>query len=337
MSTQNQLSRYGAIARPVDVPLGAKLFLVSDSDDTTVGPMNLGADFPADNQGVVRVYTTIQAGVNAASAGRGDVVAVLPGYDHTLGRADSWATAGVQVIGLGNGNSRPIVRYTTATDEVGIAANNVRVSNLRFLAAVDSCARALDLDTGFVGARIDHCRFDFNANGNDFRVMVRAGQARSVIEDNDFFAEDTAGCGKGVNLWGGYPDFIQIKNNFFYGQFDTVGDTSNSAGAIAIDSAFDSTDTVLSGVNISGNTVVSTDTAAALLINVNTVAGVGPIRGIAANNNFASYDTATADTAMVGFGVTGGLLPLNNHIITGDSDIRESVVGRVVARLFDSG
>src|SRR3990167_6095661 len=104
MSTQNQLSRWGAISRTSpELAPGSKLFLVSDSDDTTVGPSNLGAEFPVDNDGVVRVYTTIQAAVNAAAAGRGDVVAVLPGYDQSLTAADSWATAGVQVIGFGNG------------------------------------------------------------------------------------------------------------------------------------------------------------------------------------------------------------------------------------------
>src|SRR3990167_4143632 len=141
---ENQLSRYGAIVKQIpELAPGAKVFLVSDSDDTTVGPLNLGSEFPVDKDGVTRVYTTIQAAVNACTAGRGDVVLVLPGYDHTLGRADSWSTAGVHVIGLGDGNSKPIIRYTTATDEVGIGASNVHVKNLRFLAAVDSTARAL--------------------------------------------------------------------------------------------------------------------------------------------------------------------------------------------------
>ena len=332
---ENQLSRYGSISKAIpELAPGAKVFLVSDSDDTTVGPLNLGAEFPVDKDGVARVYTTIQAAVNAASAGRGDVVVVLPGYDNTLGRADSWATAGVHVVGIGNGENRPIVRFAGVADEVGVAANNVHIKGLRFLADT-SVTRGLDLDTGFSGAHIENCVWDFDSNGSDFKTMVRVGQANSVIEDNEFRAEDTAGAGKGVNIWGGYPDFLTVKNNFFYGQFDTVGDTSNSAGAIAIDSAHDSGDTVLSGLNISGNTIVSTDTANGLLINLGTIAGV---RGIVANNVLASYDTAAADTAQVNFGATGGVLPVNNIMITGDSDVQQSVVGRQVMRgVLDSG
>src|SRR3990167_2289598 len=142
---ENQLSRYGAIVKQIpELAPGAKVFLVSDSDDTTVGPLNLGSEFPVDGDGVSRVYTTIQAAVNAASAGRGDVVLVLPGYDHTLGRADTWATAGVHVIGLGDGVSTPIVRYGAATDEVGVAANSVHIKNLVFLADAANVTRALD-------------------------------------------------------------------------------------------------------------------------------------------------------------------------------------------------
>lgn len=334
---ENQLSRYGAITKAIPyLQPGAKLFLVSDSDDTTVGPINLGSEFPVDKDGVSRVYTTIQAAVNAASAGRGDVVAVLPGYDHTLGRADSWATAGVHVIGLGEGLNRPIMRYTTATDEIGIAANNVHIKNLRFLADVDSCARALDLDSGFSGAHIENCMFDFDSTGQDFRVMLRIAQARSVIENNHFIAEDSAGCGKGIAFFGGYADHTLIKDNYFFGQFDTVGDTSNTAGAIAMDSGHDSGDTVLNGVLITNNTIVSTDTAAASLINLGG-SGVSSRGAALIGNYLVSYDTATADTAQIGTGTTHYFAALANKFKSTDSDVRESLVSTVVARVFDSG
>src|SRR3990167_547649 len=328
---ENQLSRYGAIVKQIpELAPGAKVFLVSDSDDTTVGPLNLGAEFPVDKDGVARVYTTIQAAVNAAAASRGDVIVVLPGYDNTLGRADSWTTAGVHIVGIGNGENKPIIRYGAITDEVGIAANYVHVKNLRFLADFDSVARAVDLDTGFGGAHIENCVWDFDSNAMNFKTMLRVGQSNTVIENNEFRAEDTAGAGKGVSIFGGGADFLTIKDNFFYGQFDTMGDSlTNGAGAIHLDSLHDSFDTVLSGLNISENTIVSTDTAAPLLINISTTAGISPIRGIAANNVFVSYHTGTvADTAAVNFGATLGVLPVNNVFIDGDSDIQQGIVGR---------
>lgn len=329
MSSQNQLSRYGAISKSFEMSPGAKLFLVSDSDDTTVGPANLAADFPVDKDGVVRVYTTIQAAVNAAAAGRGDVVAVLPGYDHTLGRADSWATAGVSVIGYGRGLNRPIIRYTATTDEVGIGANNIRVSNLRFLAAVDSCDRALDFDTGFSGGQLDNCIFDYNATGNDFQVMVRAGQDRMRITDNFFGTEaDTYGSGRGISVKTA-ADYSVISGNRFVGAFDTVGDTTNGAAAIALDTT-DIAKATLLGLFVQNNTIVSTDTAVGAAIRLN--GGGVTFRGIVTDNRVCSYDSAGTDTVIVAIGGLGA-----GHNTLFRADTTEKIVGETAVKYTDSG
>lgn len=307
---------------------GSKLFLVCDSDDTTVGPVNLGAEFPVDRDGVVRVYTTVQAANNAASAGRGDVALVLPGYDNTLGRADSWNTAGLQVIGMGNGNNRPTMRYTAATDEIGLGANNVRVSNIRFLAAVDSCARAVDMDTGFSGQRVDNCVFDYNATGNDFRVMLRMGAQRSMVEDNRFLAEDTAGSGKGVAIKGGAPIYGVVRNNYFVGQFDTVGDSSDGAAAIAQDTS-DTADTNFTGFLVDNNVIVSTDTAVGAAIRFS--AGYQK-RGMVTRNRIMSYDSAGTDTvllALAGMGFSGNFVSRQ--------DTTEKLTGETATKITDSG
>lgn len=324
---ENQLSRYGAISRVVPgLAPGAKLFLVADSDDTTVGAANLANEFPPDKEGVVRVYTTVQSAVNAASAGRGDVVLVAPGYDQTLSRTDSWATAGVQVIGLGYGSQKPTLRYGTKTDQVKIGASNVRVSGMRFLADADSIAIGVSIDSGFTGVQFDHNEWDFDSNTSDFRVMLKVKSRRSVIENNRFIAEDTAGAGRAISLVGGDASYSTIRGNFFYGQFDTVGDTTNGAGVIAVDTT-DITDVNISGMSIEDNTIVSTDTAAAMLMRLS---GGGTVeRGIANNNRFATYDTVTADTAQIAF---GGILPIQNYVKTADSDIVEGIVGQFSKR-----
>lgn len=320
---ENQLSRYGAISRVVpELAPGAKMFLVCDSDDTTVGPLNIGAEFPVDKDGVARVYTTPQAAVNAASAGRSDVVLVLPGYDHTLSRVDTWATADVSVIGLGREGSRPTLRYGAVTDNVKLKANNIKVKNIRFLADADSVNLGLDLDTGYSGHVIEGNIFDFDSNGQNFKKMLKVGSSKTLVQDNEFRAEDTIGCGFGIDIYGGFPDFLRIRNNYFYGQFDTNGDTTNHASAIGIDSGHDSSDTTLSGLEISNNVIVGTDTASACLINL---AGAGvSVRGIAVGNRIGSYDTSSADTAVA---IWGTVLPIDNKMVNADSDTTEIIVG----------
>lgn len=328
MALNSQLSRYGAIARPIDVPIGAKLFIVSDSDDTTVGPSNIGNLFPVDNEGVVRVYTTIQAANNAATAGRGDVVVVLPGYDQSLTGADSWNTASTTFLGLGRGANRATLRYTGTSGEVGIGASNIRVSGFRFLAAVDSCVRAIDLDTGFQGIQFDNNIFDFNANTNDFRTMLRLGSTRTRIESNRFIAEDTAGAGRGISLKGAGGSYSIIKDNFFYGQFDTVGDTTNGASCIAHDTTdLDS----ISGILIQDNLFANTDTAAASWMRLN--GGGSVIRGLASGNRFASFDSSTAGDSLkifTGRGAGTGVAFVDNLVASADSSTEKRVGDTIV-------
>ncbi len=321
---ENQLSRYGSITKPIpDLAPGSKLFLVSDSDDTTVGPMNIANEFPADKDGVVRVFTTIQAAVNAAASNRGDQIIVLPGYDQSITGADSWNTPGVKIVGYGRGRIRPTLRYTGKSGVIGVSASNVQVSGLRFLAAADSIALGVFLDTGFEGIHFDNNKFDFDTNTNDFRVMLRSGSRRSIIEDNDFIAEDTAGSGRGISIKGGAPAFSKIRRNFFYGQFDTVGDTSDGGACIGQDTT-DTADTNLSGLDIRDNVMVSTDTAAAKYVRFS--AGYS-IRGIFLNNRMVTYDSASADTSKITMatGANSGLRSSRNYTV-GDSGT-EKLIG----------
>lgn len=325
MAQSSQLSRYGAISRVIpDLAPGAKVFFVADSDDTNAGssPVEFGHVFPPDEFGVVRTYTTIQAAVNAAVAGRGDVVLVSPGYDHTLSRADTWATAGVRVIGLGSSFDRPTIRFGAGTDVVHLGANNITVEGLRFLADADSVAVGLELDTGFSGAVIRNNVWDYDSNAQNFKKMLQVGHRKTLIEGNDFLAEDTIGAGSGISLDGGNADFVRIRNNYFYGQFDTNGDTTNGSAAISVDVNHDSGDTIISGVEIYNNRLVGTDTASAVLFNL--AGGAATVRGLVSDNRFASYDTAAADTAQILFGTA---MATQNWFIDADSDTPEELLG----------
>jgi len=73
---ENQLSRYGAISKILDMPITGKVFLVASNSDTVFS--SVLQNFPIDIDGVSRVYSTIQGALDACSDGRGDLVLVLP-------------------------------------------------------------------------------------------------------------------------------------------------------------------------------------------------------------------------------------------------------------------
>lgn len=327
---ENQLSRYGALSRVAPgVAPSARVFLVGDSDDTTYGIANLAAEFPPDRNGVTRVYSDIQTAVNACDT-RGDVVLVAPYMTIDQEGVDTWDVAGVRVIGLGEGESRPTIRYDTGAASINLGANGVTIENFILLAGEDSIARALDLDTGFFGQRVRNCTFTSDSMTDDFRVMIRVGSKEAIIENNEFLARDTAGAGRAISLLGGDPDFLQIRNNYFYGQFDTVGDTTNGAAVIATDTT-DTNDTNLSGLLIENNKIVSTDTAAAVIVRLQ--GGTFTVRGLATNNQIVSYDSTAADTAQVLWGDTG-ILALNNFFTDPDTATQQSIVGSTTAAVL---
>jgi len=325
MSNQNQLSRWGAISRNLDLAPSAKVFLVGDTDDTSYGLENLAAEYPPDGDGVTRVYATIQAAVNAADSGRGDVVLVAPGYDHTLGRADTWATSGVRVLGMGEGNARPIVRYSSITDRIDVAANNFTIENIRFIADADSVAMGVEFDTGFSGNVFRNNVFDYNANLDNFKTMLHVGSSRNIIDDNEFLTEDTIGGGSAISLDGGYPDHTKIRNNYFDGYWDTNGDTTNGGAAISVDIGHDSGDTVLTHLLISGNDIVCRDTAATDAINL--AGGATTVKGALLRNTILAFDTAVSDSDVIVWGASHGV---QNWVRTGDSDLTEVLGGRIL-------
>jgi len=78
---------------------------------------------------------TLDAAANLCVANRGDIIMIKAGHSESL-TADSAVdldVAGVTVIGLGNGEDRPVFTFTTATAaDFKIAAANVAIQNLVF-------------------------------------------------------------------------------------------------------------------------------------------------------------------------------------------------------------
>lgn len=303
MASQSQLSRWGAISRNIpELAPSAKVFLVGDSDDTTYGVVNLANDFPADFDGVVRVYTTIQAAVNAAAGGRGDIVLVAPNHVEILNRADSWNVAGVQIIGMGSGEQRSGVNLDTTGSTVNLGAAGVRVSNIMFTARETAITRALDLDTGFFGQKVDNCYFTFDTTGDDFITCIRVGAKESVVEDNIIRMEDTTGHSFAISLLGGDPDGAVIRRNEIMGNFDS--------SVIGQDTA-DTLDTNLTGVIIANNNIVNFDTTSAMHIRFS--AGY-TVRGLVVGNRIASYDTGSLVQAQDTSGGAAGIRFIDNRI-----------------------
>jgi hypothetical protein len=93
-------------------------------------------------------YSTIDAAVGACTATNGDVIIVMEGHAETV-IADSGIdvdVAGVRIIGMGRGASRPTVTFGTAvTADLKLAAAGCSIENLLFIAAIDALTGPIEV------------------------------------------------------------------------------------------------------------------------------------------------------------------------------------------------
>lgn len=289
------MSRWGAVSKVLErVNPQAKVFFVGDSDDT--GFVNFVNEFQPDKEGVVRVYGSMFDSTMLANcvAGRGDVVMVMPGHSESISTDRAYTTKGLKVIGLGEGDERPIVRYTAATASISLDTGGIQLENFRLITDTTAVTRAVDV-VGH-GCVVRKNSFEFNGNGSDFAVGVRAtGVDRVVVEENEFLGEDTTGATHGVLL--NNSDYSKVRKNYIFGQFSVAGIRLDSDASL--------------GVLIEDNKVVNMDTAASISISI-----VAASNGMVVNNRLATADSTAGALSSI---APGGARWLENYSTDGDS------------------
>jgi len=211
---------------------------------------------------------TVDAAINKCTANKGDVIFAMPGHSETATTAALFDAdiAGISIIGLGNGNDRPLFTLGTSTGaDIDLNADGVLVRNLRFdFTGIDAIAAGLDVD----GANI-------------------------TIEECDILMADTAQATMGVDVGGSSHGFT-FRRNIVHA--NTAG--ANSAirlGACA--TAIAASNDVL----IEGNTFDG-DFAVACIENTDGTTQIAHLRTMVRDNVIVS---ANADEPFVSFGVSG--------------------------------
>lgn len=93
-----------------------------------------GSDSAKSGTTPTEAKATIDAAIGLCTANKGDVIYVLQGHAETVAAAITCDIAGVTIIGLGEGNQRPVITGNGAIDAVNITAAGVTFENIRFAA-----------------------------------------------------------------------------------------------------------------------------------------------------------------------------------------------------------
>ena len=133
--------------------------------------------------------TTIDAAIGKCTAGNADVIIVLPGHVEDLGSGETIDAdvAGITIVGLGNGPSRPRIDYNHATASFDIGASGVTLKNLTFRPSVATVAIGVDVEAGVTDTLIQDCEFlpGEAGDGTDefaIGIDIKAGCTRTTIE-----------------------------------------------------------------------------------------------------------------------------------------------------------
>jgi len=271
-----------------------------DSGNTNAAATNAGTD-------PKKPMSTIDSAINRCTANNGDLVIVMPGHTESLTTATQIAmdVAGVSVVGLGVGRTRPKLVYDNASGAVAITASNVRWSNIVHEASVASITNAIVCDNTIQHVEIDHCHFTFDATGVEFTVMVKLGNGATDsadyvdIHDNWFEAENIDGCASALLI--DDCDNVHIRRNLFTGDFNSVCIDGAAASSACKDYVI--TDNYLHNAD-TGLTIDLDDAATGIAFN-NRVSGGGALAANVDWGNLRVAENYVADAA----DVTGVVIP----------------------------
>lgn len=114
-----------------------KVFYVNNST-TVKGDISSGGS-DAGKGSYLRPFATIDYAIGRCQAGRGDIVALMPGHAETISAAGGIAqdVAGVAIVGLGKGRLRPVISFSDTASTWTISGAGCTVANIVALTTVD--------------------------------------------------------------------------------------------------------------------------------------------------------------------------------------------------------
>lgn len=165
-----------------------------------------------------RPLSTLDAAIGKCTANKGDFIFIKPGHSETYTAASSLAldVAGVTIVGLGNGSSRPTFVMDNTAATIAVSAANVTLSNVIIKASVADLVTAIVLsststdfhlhkvsfyddaaadnwidaittsttDNAHDGLRVTGCEVVSDDTGNDAFIVISGNVDRFVFEDN---------------------------------------------------------------------------------------------------------------------------------------------------------
>lgn len=159
--------------------------------------------------------TTLDAAVALCTASNGDLIYVMEGHNEGIGDAQiDLDVAGISVIGLGRGNSRPRFDFDHANASINIGASGVMLKNVVLLPSVTAVLIGIDVVTLMTDTLIEDVEIlpgEDGAGVDEFvlGIDLKVGVSRTVIRRVKMRQHASgANLNSGISLSGASDDVI---------------------------------------------------------------------------------------------------------------------------------
>ncbi len=163
---------------PLQVAHPGKVFWVNNS--TVLPDGGIGASDGNDGT-YLRPFSTLDYAIGRCTANRGDIIMVMPGHvEAVTATSIAMDVAGVAIIGLGEGDARPLFNYGVTTSNIIVSAANCSMKNIILKSTVDNVAAAITLTAAADGLTLDLESRDTSAAIEFISMLVTVSGANNL-------------------------------------------------------------------------------------------------------------------------------------------------------------
>ncbi len=164
---------------PLQVAHPGKVFWVNNS--TVLPEGGIGASDGNDGT-YLRPFSTIDYAIGKCTASRGDIIMVMPGHiEAVTATSIAMDVAGVAIIGLGEGDLRPLFNFGATTSNIIVSAANCSMKNIVLKATIDSVVAGITLSSGGDGLTLDIETRDTSSTVEFISAIVTQSGANNLL------------------------------------------------------------------------------------------------------------------------------------------------------------
>lgn len=302
----------------VQVPVLGKILLVIPSTDANFERYNQMLQTTrggVDPDGVVRIYTTLEAAYAAARTNRDDVIVLAGQGTHTVAAGIAWSKSRIHVIGMDGGDR--LVQQGTKVQSTDAAADAyvLKVTgtrntfhNIKFIQADRNAAALNVLQEGGEGSLYKNCSFVFgvvdNLSNTSASEVLSGSDSATFL--NCLFGTETllTSVARAVFTIDQVTASQEFKSNILKDCIFMI--SSSSADALLLKVAAN-TDVLFTNLFINPIMMASLDTAGGIALTIAASSAGSLTKGTINFANLATFNCASFSTTSDQFMITGNI------------------------------